>query len=162
VSSWAPSSGAIEPPAAPIAHLAVTEEVVLRRDGVRVIAAHHVPFGQGVLDRVGRIGLLVGQSLLDALALPLLGHRRPESVHATRAFWWRVALVKEIIDTAVIEGVLRLQLVLVIEAVAAQRLRPRALMVGHAPTLILDSLKCRWKASRQGSHCSGAERGTCA
>ena len=62
--------GGHEPPAAPIAHLAVTEEVVLRRDGVRVVAAHHVRLGQGVLDRVGRIGLLVGQSLLDALALP--------------------------------------------------------------------------------------------
>ncbi len=99
-SSCAPSSGATRRPERSIADLGTAD--VLAVLGVRV-----------------GVRLLLGDPLVQRLPLERLVGRRTESFARGPLLRRRVALVEQIVDTPVVQGVLRLQLVLVVDAVAA-------------------------------------------
>ena len=131
-----------------IADLAVPEPVVLRVDRVRVVTTNPVVVVEAALivrRAVGRVrvGLLLLDALVDRLFEGLLVGGGAEGVRAPRGVRRRVAAVKGILDAILDQRVLRLELVLVVDAVGRQVVGDVLIRLGaaHVPVSLPGSTR---------------------
>src|SRR6478609_434605 len=111
-------------PSSGVDHLVVAEPVVLGVDRVGVVAADAVLVEAalvvgGAVGR-GRVRHLLADALVDRLVEGLLVGGRAVGVDPLRAVVGGVAPVQHVVEVAVLEGVLGLELVLVVDAVGRQ------------------------------------------
>jgi hypothetical protein len=114
--------------------LVVTVRALVRRH--QAAGAFDADLGTADVLAVLRVGidvrLLLGDPLVERLPLHRFVGRRTESFARGPLLRRRVALVEQILDTPIVQGVLRLQLIFVVDAVAAVVL---TVVLRHAPTL---------------------------